>query len=130
MVIAITIVGASSFVACANSASYSNELVCGELVFDDSSQVFVSGSCDTDHTAERFFAFEAPFEDYNQDDIVAATSEYCFFRFLAHYDLHGDGVWGSGEFSFVGVAPDIEEWNQGNNEIACVAYWTDGSIFP
>lgn len=123
------ILGVFSFVACASSASFSDELVCGDLVLDDGSQVFVSSSCDVEHTAERFFLFEAPFDDYDSHDVEVASGRYCLQRFIAHYDL-GDGKWATSGYDFVGIAPNIEDWNQGKHEIACVAFLSDGSVFP
>ncbi len=92
------IVVATSLAACANSSNFSDELACGELVVEEDLQVFVAGSCETEHTAERFFFFEAPFENYNSLDIELASSRYCLSRFLSHYDLSGSGGWGPGAF--------------------------------
>jgi len=121
-------VGAFSLAACSQPASFSDELVCGDLVLKDGLQVFVQGSCNAEHTAERFFFFESPFDDYNSRDIEIASGNYCLQRFLSHYDL--EGKLDSAEFDFVGVAPGIDEWNQGNHRITCVAFFPDGSVFP
>jgi hypothetical protein len=121
-------VGASSLAACAQAASYSDELVCGDLVPHAGSQGFVTGSCDADHTGERFFVFESPFDVYDSGDIETASLRYCLQRFLSHYDLQGK--WYPEEFDYVGVAPDVGTWNQGNHQIECVAFRPDGSVLP
>ncbi len=128
-------VGIVGIAACGNRATFSDEFVCGDLESRDGSQVFIRSSCDADHTAERFFQFTAPFEDYNSDDIFDASTAYCLPRLSSRYDAGNDNGYGGSytsvyDYDFVGLTASVDKWNRGNREITCVAFRRDGATFP
>ncbi len=129
------LVALAGLAACGQRETFSDEFVCGDLENRDGSQDFVPSSCDADHTAERFFLFTAPFEDYSSEDIVQASINYCLPRLYARYDAGNDDGYGGSytsvyDYDLVGVAPSVDEWNRGSREIACVAFRLDGKTFP
>ena len=89
------LVGLASLTACGHPATFSDEFVCGNIQNRDGSEIFVPSPCDADDSAERFFLFTAPFENYNADDIDRADGRYRLPRFYHRYRDDNDGTYTS-----------------------------------